>query len=910
MRILLLLSVCLFPCLVNAAEKSEWRTLKQWRFSTPGNLQGWQPGSIKDAKVSSAGLSGEPTNKDPLITGPLFEIPASQSQVVRVVMRSESGGESELYYTNTTQGKYGGFSSSKRIVTPIRAGREFETYDITPFWGPEKKIIRLRFDPPNGGKFEIASIEILERPSGDVAREKKYDFRTAGTAKAWRASGAVAGAEGATIGGTNEARLERYLAVDTEQVDFVAVRMAAPQGVENARLRYAVTGASGLYALDFPLRADGQMHTYNLLPGAKHMWAGELAFLSLSLTERGAAQATVESISLGVEPMGPTELEMRWFGVAESAPRAGRPVTLCCVIQNNGGETADRTQARLIAPAGVQLLGEAKVPVESIPYSVTRTIEWKVVAPAAGRAAFRVEVSGSAGSCQADANVEFLPAVEVTRADYVPPPRPVDTGDYEIGVYYFPGWAEATRWAPVQAWPNRRPALGWYREGSPEVADWQIKWMLEHGITWIAYDWYWNKGARHLEHGIHEAFFNARYQNLMKFCLLYANHNPPGSTSVEDSIELTKFWLANYFKRPNYLKVDGKPVMIIFSPRRISDDVGHDNVRAMFQKMDAVCQAEGIPGIYMVACTAGDPKTAAALKEEGYAALSGYNYPGQTGKVGRLPYSLLSETTERIWSQVAEAGILKPLPVITAGWEPRPWHGPNPHFFFPDMNPPSFQKHCEAAKKYLDANVKGRKLAIIEAWNELGEGSYIEPHAEFGFGYVDAVRSVFAPQAGPHVDLVPADVGLGPYDVAPSPRRTAWEFNTADDREGWAVSQADQVQVGGGNYRFVVTGRDPVMMSPRLEVPASKFGSLTIRVKASEKDTLQLFWATTAAGVNEPTSLKVPVSGDNQFHEYTFDLAGHRRWRGMVVQFRLDPGSVVGNRIEIDSIRLVPRAGQ
>jgi len=30
--------------------------------------------------------------------------------------------------------------------------------------------------------------------------------------------------------------------------------------------------------------------------------------------------------------------------------------------------------------------------------------------------------------------------------------------------------------------------LGWYREGDPELADWQIKWAVEHGITFFAYD--------------------------------------------------------------------------------------------------------------------------------------------------------------------------------------------------------------------------------------------------------------------------------------------------------------------------------------------------------------------------------------------------------------------------------------
>ena len=32
--------------------------------------------------------------------------------------------------------------------------------------------------------------------------------------------------------------------------------------------------------------------------------------------------------------------------------------------------------------------------------------------------------------------------------------------------------------------------LGWYNEGTPEVADWHIKYMLEHGISGVVYCWY------------------------------------------------------------------------------------------------------------------------------------------------------------------------------------------------------------------------------------------------------------------------------------------------------------------------------------------------------------------------------------------------------------------------------------
>ena len=32
--------------------------------------------------------------------------------------------------------------------------------------------------------------------------------------------------------------------------------------------------------------------------------------------------------------------------------------------------------------------------------------------------------------------------------------------------------------------------------------DWQIKWAVEHGISFFAFDWYWDRGRRQLEHAL------------------------------------------------------------------------------------------------------------------------------------------------------------------------------------------------------------------------------------------------------------------------------------------------------------------------------------------------------------------------------------------------------------------------
>ncbi len=34
-------------------------------------------------------------------------------------------------------------------------------------------------------------------------------------------------------------------------------------------------------------------------------------------------------------------------------------------------------------------------------------------------------------------------------------------------------------------------------------------------------------------------------------------------------------------------------------------------------------------------------------------------------------------------------------------------------------------------------------LVTINSWNTWSEGSYLEPHQEFGYGYLEAIKKVF-----------------------------------------------------------------------------------------------------------------------------------------------------------------------
>ena len=64
--------------------------------------------------------------------------------------------------------------------------------------------------------------------------------------------------------------------------------------------------------------------------------------------------------------------------------------------------------------------------------------------------------------------------------------------DILVGAHNFPAWEydAYARWSQLKKHPERTPALGFYAQENPEVADWETKWAVEHGVDYFIYCWY------------------------------------------------------------------------------------------------------------------------------------------------------------------------------------------------------------------------------------------------------------------------------------------------------------------------------------------------------------------------------------------------------------------------------------
>jgi hypothetical protein len=189
--------------------------------------------------------------------------------------------------------------------------------------------------------------------------------------------------------------------------------------------------------------------------------------------------------------------------------------------------------------------------------------------------------------------------------------------------------------------------------------------------------------------------------------------------------------------------------------------------------------------------------------------------------------------------------------------------------------------------------------------NEWGEGSYIEPYAEYGFQDLDQLREAFCEPGDWPPNLIPSDVGLGPYDLPPAIAKTAWEFNADGKTEGWSGnSDIADLQVKGGLLDGRSTGRDPILQVQGIEVEADILRRLSFRMRSDRNQRVQVFWATTIAAMSGEASLGIDVVGDGQFHDYQLDLGKSPHWRGVVNLLRIDPATEPGVKFALDYVRL------
>ena len=516
--------------------------------------------------------------------------------------------------------------------------------------------------------------------------------------------------------------------------------------------------------------------------------------------------------------------------------------------------------------------------------------------------------------------IKLFPLIEYD--DYCPKPKlPKGKDDYVIGMNMCSLWHTGSHvgWDCISPYPEIKPVLGYYDEGLPEVADWEIKFMLEHGVDFQLYCWYSSQTnapikTTGLSEAIHDGYFNCKYSDMSRFALLWEAANaahPAGSEAFRRYF--VPYWIEQFFSDKRYMTIDNKAVMAVFGTWQLIKDFGSPaGVKAEFDYLRGEVKKLGYDDLIIMSC--GGPSN--EVRDCGFDAAYAYNW----GKQGYDP----DYTAKAIYSQQA-LNLVHVVPTASTGFNNVAWAETRS----PDMTAEDFKKLHTEFKEQMLPSFKDKpdwthRFVMMSNWNEFGEGTYIMPCAGLnGFGYLDAVREVYTKEKGEHTDDVPNAHQLSRlsylypqerkmirtqgYYTAPEPDKVIKkiDFGKGKTEDLWEVLGCEAELTSAGSLKGVSHSADPnIYMKTPCSVSMKGVTHVRIRGKVSKPTNIEIFYVTESGpAFTQSQSFGVSLAPGKEYGICT--LRNQPHLDTPITGLRVDPATMPDVEFELCGIDLM-----
>ena len=327
---------------------------------------------------------------------------------------------------------------------------------------------------------------------------------------------------------------------------------------------------------------------------------------------------------------------------------------------------------------------------------------------------------------------------------------------------------------PGHYW-NRHPLWGYVNEADPAVMEMEIDQAADHGVNVFIFDWYWFDGRPFMETTLTNGFLKARNRDRMQFYLMWANHDVEnywdtriahlgehniiwrGGVDRDEFEKLCRRNIELFFRQPNYYKIGGCPVFMIYEVNTFIEGLG-----GVEQAADALrwfrkeVKKAGFPDLELQftmwaqnmnnsGFDAGktDRPGDAFIRKMGFNSTSHYQF---------CHFANVDDDYERVlnqayseWERLEKEISIPYYPHVSVGWDNSPRTGRSA--VTRNNTPERFEQALRKAKAYVDARPALHPLITINSWNEWTETSYLQPDDVYGYGYLDAVKHVFVDAA-------------------------------------------------------------------------------------------------------------------------------------------------------------------
>ena len=143
--------------------------------------------------------------------------------------------------------------------------------------------------------------------------------------------------------------------------------------------------------------------------------------------------------------------------------------------------------------------------------------------------------------------------------------------------------------------------------------------------------------------------------------------------------------------------------------------------------------------------------------------------------------------------------------------------------------------------------------------------------------------------------------GVKGEDLEPS---VEWDFSRGT--QGFtAVNGVAPLRVQDGALQIRVTGFDPYIHAPRVNLVGERDRYIELRLRATSGRQIKIYYTTPTGGWSESRSLAFDIVADGEYRDYLVDLWESPGWTGPITQFRLDlePPESQGAVVDIERIR-------
>ncbi len=372
--------------------------------------------------------------------------------------------------------------------------------------------------------------------------------------------------------------------------------------------------------------------------------------------------------------------------------------------------------------------------------------------------------------------------------------------DVQIAAYYFPNYHRDPRneavhgpgWTEWELMRNARPRFsghqqpkiplwGFEDEANPQVMTRKIRTATDHGIDAFLFDWYYYDDGTFLERALLEGFQGAPNAGLLKYALMWANHDwtnihpipadgtarllHRGAVTPETFERMTDYIIATHFRHPSYWKINGCPYFSIYEIYQLAAGLGNwENTAAALERFRVKVRAAGFPDLHLNAVLWGvqllPGETLMSCPEEIIARLRFDSVTSYVwvhhAELKCFPKTTVREVFEAnhsYWEKARQTFSVPYFPNVTVGWDTSPRTPQNQPFvnsgypYMPVMeqSPQEFGAALEAAGNFAARLPAGQRIMTINAWNEWTEGSYLEPDLVNGSAYLEEVRKIKSP---------------------------------------------------------------------------------------------------------------------------------------------------------------------